>query len=102
MTKCTNMDCKNNVCRAGLKFGRYPCTEEFCSSYTENEYRSNYSEKPKNVLFDKIESKIEILESQGLVRCTRCGGSGRHSYNPKTGSVCFKCGGVGAVEKVIK
>ncbi len=25
--------------------------------------------------------------------CSRCGGSGEHSYNPRDGYVCFKCGG---------
>lgn len=27
--------------------------------------------------------------------CTRCGGSGRYSYNQITGDRCFKCGGKG-------
>jgi len=27
--------------------------------------------------------------------CSRCGGSGSHSYCQKFGSVCFKCGGSG-------
>ena len=25
--------------------------------------------------------------------CSRCGGSGEYSYNPRDGYVCFKCGG---------
>lgn len=25
--------------------------------------------------------------------CTRCGGTGHYSYNPKDGTVCFKCRG---------
>lgn len=29
--------------------------------------------------------------------CGRCGGSGRHSYNLKDGSVCYGCGGSGKV-----
>ena len=29
------------------------------------------------------------------VTCTRCGGSGHYSYNPMTGTRCFKCNGHG-------
>jgi len=27
--------------------------------------------------------------------CSRCGGSGHYSYNQRTGTICFKCGGAG-------
>ena len=29
--------------------------------------------------------------------CTRCGGSGEHSFCPMYGTTCFKCWGSGAV-----
>jgi hypothetical protein len=30
-----------------------------------------------------------------MKNCTRCGGSGRYSYNPEDGDRCFGCGGSG-------
>tara|TARA_B100000579_G_C22198238_1_gene561685 strand:- start:77 stop:553 length:477 start_codon:yes stop_codon:yes gene_type:complete len=33
--------------------------------------------------------------------CSRCGGSGEHSYNQLTGSVCFKCHGAKEVTSKI-
>lgn len=30
-----------------------------------------------------------------LVTCSRCGGSGEHSYNARTGRRCFRCAGSG-------
>jgi hypothetical protein len=29
--------------------------------------------------------------------CTRCNGSGKHSFNLKDGDVCYKCSGAGVV-----
>jgi hypothetical protein len=34
--------------------------------------------------------------------CSRCGGSGRHSYNIRHGSVCYGCEGKGTVPKLPK
>ena len=42
------------------------------------------------------------LKEKGYKICSRCGGSGNHSYNPIHGSTCFKCNGLGyiKIEKV--
>ena len=39
----------------------------------------------------------EILNKNGFPfrECRRCDGSGHHSYNPQTGTICFNCLGTG-------
>ena len=32
-----------------------------------------------------------------LIKCSRCAGSGRYSFNLVRGTVCFRCNGVGSV-----
>jgi len=34
--------------------------------------------------------------------CTRCNGSGKHSFNLKDGTVCYKCAGAGVVAVTAK
>lgn len=48
----------------------------------------------------KILSKMTVKQraEKGYKTCSRCGGSGNHSYNPIHGSTCFKCNGLGYVK----
>ena len=38
------------------------------------------------------------LKKLGYRICSRCSGSGNHSYNPMDGTTCFKCNGLGYVK----
>lgn len=42
------------------------------------------------------------LKKRGYKVCSRCGGSGNHSYNPIDGSTCFGCNGLGYIKTIIK
>jgi len=50
--------------------------------------------KDPNVLYNLSINKMAKEQDKFLRKCTRCGGSGHHSYNQIDGTVCFKCGGV--------
>ena len=44
--------------------------------------------------FEVLKVVIDILLPLGLVQiCRRCNGSGRHSFNPWDGDLCYGCGG---------
>lgn len=40
----------------------------------------------------------EELKKRNYKKCSRCGGTGNHSYNPIHGSTCFKCNGLGFIK----
>lgn len=40
----------------------------------------------------------EELKNRNYKICSRCGGTGNHSYNPIHGSTCFKCNGLGFIK----
>lgn len=65
-----------------------------CSVKILNDFRKARS----NLRIGKHQTNLDILISKGFVVCSRCGGSGKHSYNRKTGDTCFKCNGVGAIK----
>lgn len=69
-----------------------------CSTKILNDFRTIRS----NLKTDRQSVNVKNLLAAGFTLCTRCGGSGKHSYNQKTGRVCFKCNGVGAIEKVME
>lgn len=49
---------------------------------------------PKNVL-----NRLKALDMAPT--CTRCGGTGRYSFNPMDGDRCYGCGGAGAVLPIL-
>jgi len=69
----------------------------------------NLDGSPKSIVIQKPEKKvwtedfnkviIELTKQGYLVKkkiplpCSRCGGSGKYSWNRITGTVCFKCNG---------
>jgi len=58
-------------------------------------------QKPrKKVWEEKLdEVAIELMKQGYIIKkkipktCSRCGGTGKYSWNRRTGSVCFKCNG---------
>ena len=48
----------------------------------------------------KILTKMttEQQKEKGYKVCSRCGGTGNHSYNPINGSTCFACNGLGYIK----
>lgn len=57
-------------------------------------------------LFNAI--KREIINTKGkkipkgFIICSRCGGSGKHSYNQKDMDMCYGCNGKGYVKNISK